>query len=346
MDDFARRLLRWHRSHGRTGLPWQRSNDPYGVWLSEIMLQQTQVGTVIPYYERFVARFPDLASLAAADIDAVLHLWSGLGYYARARNLHRAAQRIMAEFDGRFPDDLDDVMSLPGIGRSTAGAILAFSFDQRHAILDGNVKRVLTRAFAIEGYPGDSAVSRRLWALAERLTPAREVARYTQAIMDLGATVCVRGRPDCGNCPLHDGCEGRIRGIATSLPTRKRKKPRPLRSVDLLLLEDAEGRILLERRPPSGIWGGLWSLPELARDDTEPDCPLPGVAMAALEGPAPQPVRHGFTHFELEIHPRRFRLMTGVPGIMDADGHLWYNRSDPEIIGLPAVIERLLSSIN
>ncbi len=346
MKRFAPRLLDWHRQHGRTGLPWQEGKDPYHIWLSEIMLQQTQVATVIPYYQRFLERFPDVASLAAADEDAVLHLWSGLGYYARARNLHRAAQMIVTAFNGDFPDNLDDVMSLPGIGKSTAGAILAFAFQQRHPILDGNVKRVLTRCHAIEGYPGDSVISGELWKLADKLTPSKDVARYTQAIMDLGATVCTRTKPACPACPFHDDCTARQQGNPTAYPARRQRKSRPLRHVDMLVLEDGQGRVLLQKRPSTGIWGGLWSLPESEPGAETPPCPLPGGTMAPLDTADPPPIRHGFTHFELEIRPRRYHLLHHEPGTMDGTGLLWYNLAEPSDVGLPAAIQRLLSSIN
>ena len=326
-------------------LPWHRDNDPYRVWLSEIMLQQTRVDTVIPYFERFVNRFPTLESLADADADDVLHHWSGLGYYARARNLHRAARTIVTDHGGRFPDTLESVMALPGIGRSTAGAILAFCFGRREPILDGNVKRVLARFFAVPGYPGDAPVNRMLWSLADRLTPAREVGRYTQAIMDLGATVCTRSRPACPDCPLQADCRAHSRGNPGDYPAPRRKKTRPVREIQMLLLEDPEGRILLERRPHRGIWGGLWSLPEASLEKRDPCCPLPGAELEPAPDADPPPIRHGFTHFELLIHPRRFRVTAPGDGIMDAGGHLWYNPAEPPNIGLPAVVSRLLASI-
>ena len=242
---FHRRLLHWFRHHGRHDLPWQSPRDAYRVWVSEIMLQQTQVATVIPYFERFMARFPDLASLASADLDQVLHLWTGLGYYARARNLHRAAGVIVAEHGGRFPTDFEAVLALPGIGRSTAGAILAQACDQRHAILDGNVRRVLARHRAIEGWPGQKAVENTLWALAEELTPAEDVADYTQAIMDLGATVCTRSQPRCAACPLAEDCQARAAGRQADFPGRRPRKALPERHTRMLLLRDAEGQVLL-----------------------------------------------------------------------------------------------------
>ncbi|HET8551115.1 MAG TPA: A/G-specific adenine glycosylase, partial [Gammaproteobacteria bacterium] len=260
--DFAPRLLAWFASHGRHALPWQREPTPYRVWVSEIMLQQTQVATVIPYFKRFMARFPDLATLAAAPLDDVLALWSGLGYYARARNLHRAAQSAVAEYGGELPASLDELMAFPGIGRSTAGAILSLSRGQRHPILDGNVKRVLARFHAIAGWPGDKRVADRLWEFAESHTPVADCAAYTQAIMDFGATVCTRRNPACDICPMSANCEAYALGRQHDFPAPRARRGYPERNVRVLVIE-AEGAVLLEKRPPTGIWGGLWSLPEL-----------------------------------------------------------------------------------
>ena len=341
---FADKLLDWHHRHGRKNLPWQIDPTPYRIWLSEIMLQQTQVATVIPYYHRFLERFPTLTRLAGADIDEVLHLWSGLGYYARARNLHRAATIIRDRHGGRFPTRIDDLVALPGVGRSTAGAILAFSQHQRHPILDGNVKRVLTRHFMVEGDPGNAAVGRALWALADHLTPYRGVDRYTQAIMDLGASVCGRRSPDCTACPLADRCLAHRHGNPLDFPRRKAKKKRPQRSTGMLVLENESGCFLLEKRGPSGIWGGLWSLPEVPRGRKRLRCPLPGARMRPRPGSDPPPVRHGFTHFELVIQPCRYRLVDPGSGVMDDNTHIWYNPAEPQPVGLPAAIKRLLDS--
>ncbi|HVC37268.1 MAG TPA: A/G-specific adenine glycosylase, partial [Gammaproteobacteria bacterium] len=258
-------LLRWYRVHGRKDLPWQHQPTPYRVWVSEIMLQQTQVSTVIPYYGRFMMRFPDIRALANAPLDEVLHLWSGLGYYARARNLQRAAQIIRDDYGGVFPREFEKAASLPGIGRSTAGAILALACGERHAILDGNVKRVLTRLHGAKGWPGENAVAKKLWALAERHTPLKNVAAYTQAIMDLGATVCTRSRPRCLDCPIAVGCVAHIDGNETKFPTPRPRKRLPVRRTCMLLIT-CKGRVMLERRPPAGIWGGLWGFPELPAD--------------------------------------------------------------------------------
>jgi A/G-specific adenine glycosylase len=266
-------LLRWWRAHGRHDLPWQRRRTPYRVWISEIMLQQTQVTTVIPYYRGFMARFPNLRALADAPLDEVLHLWSGLGYYARARNLHRAAQLIRDEYGGRFPRRFEQIAALPGIGRSTAGAILALARGERHAILDGNVRRVLARYHAIKGWSGEKRTEARLWALTEQHTPRNNVAAYTQAIMDLGATLCTRTRPRCNECPLASGCRAHALGRETAFPARRPKKARPVRRTRMLLVT-CVNRVLLERRPPAGVWGGLWSLPTGADGNLAPchDC--------------------------------------------------------------------------
>ena len=258
---FAARLIAWQETHGRHDLPWQQTRDTYRIWLSEIMLQQTQVGTVIPYYLRFLDRFPDIATLAAATQADVLGYWAGLGYYARGRNLHRAAQLIVSEHAGRFPAAAEQIAELPGIGRSTAAAIAAFAFGARGAILDGNVKRVLTRVFGIEGFPGKPAVERELWALAESLLPENGIEIYTQGIMDLGATLCTRSRPDCGECPMRGLCVAEREGSQARLPTAKPSRQIPERQSTVSIFFDGSS-VLLERRPPTGIWGGLLALPE------------------------------------------------------------------------------------
>ena len=342
---FAARILAWYDRHGRHDLPWQREPTPYRVWVSEIMLQQTQVATVIPYYERFMQRFPDVSSLALASGDEVLHHWSGLGYYARARNLHRAARQIMTVHEGRFPDRIDLVEGLPGIGRSTAGAILSLALGQRHAILDGNVKRVLARHRAVDGWPGRSAVARRLWALAEAETPEARVADYNQAMMDLGATLCTRGTPDCGRCPVGGDCEARRQGRQADYPGRRPRKGLPVRAVQMLLLRDPRGRVLLERRPAPGLWGGLWCLPELTPDaDPVQWCRRQGLdAVGEALGLAPR--RHTFSHFHLEILPCEIPLREPGYGVMDSDRLLWYNPRRPQALGLAAPVARLLQEI-
>ncbi len=263
-NPFAQNLLGWFDTHGRKDLPWQHPRTPYRVWLSEVMLQQTQVRTVIPYFERFVEALPTLEALADAPIDRVLALWSGLGYYSRARNLHRAAQLCISEHGGALPREIDALASLPGIGRSTAGAILAQAFGLRHAILDGNVRRVLARFHGVHGWSGTSSIQRELWEYAELHTPHDRVADYTQAIMDLGATVCVRSRPLCGACPVGGNCVALRDRLTAELPTPKPSREIPTRTTTMLIVRDADGRVLLERRPPVGIWATLWSVPEIA----------------------------------------------------------------------------------
>lgn len=326
-------LLAWFERCGRKHLPWQTTPTPYRVWVSEIMLQQTQVATVIPYYERFMQRFPDVRALAAAPLDEVLHLWTGLGYYARARCLHRAAQRIVSEHQGEFPRTFDAVHALPGVGRSTAGAVLALSMSQRHPILDGNVKRVLARYFGVAGYPGAAAVEKELWTLAQRCTPAAQVAQYTQAIMDLGAAVCVRSRPLCGGCPLHEHCTARIHNRQAELPTPRPRKARPRRSAHTVILQRSDGAVLLEQRPPAGVWGGLWMFPQF--DDVAQAQRWIGGAERVVELPA---YAHTFTHFDLVLHPLLVRAAPAA-AVADADRYRWYDARRPAKIGLakPAV---------
>jgi A/G-specific adenine glycosylase len=340
-EAFQRRLLAWFDDHGRHDLPWQQDRTPYRVWVSEIMLQQTQVATVIPYFERFMARFPDVATLAGAEQDEVLHLWTGLGYYARGRNLHKAARVVIAEHGGELPLSLEALAELPGIGRSTAGAIISQSRGRRAVILDGNVKRSLTRLHAVEGWPGRSAIARRLWALADHYTPHERLADYTQAMMDFGATLCRRGTPDCARCPFGDVCVAHARGEARRFPEPKPKKALPTRTTRMLLLQDARGRVLLERRPPSGLWGGLWSLPQF--DDAQRlqawlDVHAPG---AELE-PAWPPFTHVFSHFRLAITPQPARC-AAVVGVDEA--RCWYDPLDPASIGLAAPVKSLLATL-
>lgn len=332
MKSFAPALLAWFDRAGRKHLPWQQDPTPYRVWVSEIMLQQTQVATVIGYYERFMLRFPDVRALAAAPADEVLHLWTGLGYYARARNLHRAAQLIVAEHGGEFPQTIEAAQALPGIGRSTAGAILALSRAQRHPILDGNVKRVLARYFGIEGFPGEHAVEKTLWALADECTPAGRVAHYTQAIMDLGATLCVRSRPLCAACPLAEHCVARIEGRQSALPAPRPKKIRPQRTAYVVLLVRDDGAVLLERRPPAGIWGGLWTLPQF--EEREAAQAWSGADRTTVL----PPYSHSFTHFDLTLHPLLVHA-TAAQAVADSGAYCWYEPRQPAKIGLakPAV---------
>lgn len=305
LDDLAVRVCAWQRGHGRHHLPWQGTRDPYRVWLSEIMLQQTQVTTVIPYYERFLARFPDIATLAGAEQDAVMPYWAGLGYYARARNLHRCAQVLVAEHGGHFPHSAQAIAELPGIGRSTAAAIASFSYGERSPIMDGNVKRVFTRFFGIHGYPGQRAVEQRLWGLAEyaleRAPADLDMAAYTQGLMDLGARICTRGKPQCGACPLAADCKARALGLQQVLPEPRPRRSLPERHCAMLLLH-GDGRVLLEKQPQQGLWGGLWSLPRYDSAQALADaCRNKGIAVppdARMAG-----FVHTFTHFRLHIEP-------------------------------------------
>ena len=339
--EFADRLLEWYAVEGRKDLPWQLEPTPYRVWVSEIMLQQTQVATVIPYYQKFLQRFPDVGALAAATLDEVLHLWSGLGYYARARNLHRSARLIESEFGGEFPQSLEDVMRLPGVGRSTAGAILALSCDQRYPILDGNVKRVLARCFGVEGYPGEASVEKRLWSLSEACTPGSAVADYTQAVMDLGATVCTRGNPACLLCPMNEGCVARIRNLQHRLPAPRPRSQRPTRQAWVVVALRGRHKVLLERRPPSGIWGGMWGLPEFpTRAHADQWCreQLSG-ATAAQPG---EPLRHAFSHFDYEMCPLQLNCLGKSSQLRDDDRYRWYDAENPARVGLPKPISQLI----
>jgi A/G-specific adenine glycosylase len=339
----AGQLIDWHRVHGRHDLPWQQDRTPYRVWVSEIMLQQTQVATVIGYYQRFMARFPDVRSLAVAPLDEVLHLWSGLGYYSRARNLKLAAERIVAEHGGELPGTREELAELPGIGRSTAAAILSLASGQREAILDGNVRRVLSRVFAIDGPPAAPATLRELWARAEACTPPGDNATYTQAIMDFGATVCTRHRPLCTHCPLQSDCAAFRTGRVAELPAARARRSRRTRRVIMLLAIGPDGGVLLQRRPASGVWGGLWTPPDFQTlADAQQYCGT--YLRAAALDPAPLPsMTHGFTHFDLEITPVR-ACCEGLSGIMEGPQTLWYNARQPPRVGLPAPIATLLSS--
>ncbi len=341
----APRLLRWFEEHGRRDLPWQAEPTPYRVWVSEIMLQQTQVATVIPYYLRFMESFPDVRRLADAALDDVLHHWSGLGYYARARNLHAAARVVRDEHGGEFPKQFDDVVALPGIGRSTAGAILALSRGERHAILDGNVKRVLARYFAIAGWPGKTAVLKALWEKAEAHTPDERVAAYTQAIMDLGATVCTRSSPDCPRCPLSADCAAHAAGREAEFPGKKPKqKDRPRKST-VMLLALAGDALYLERRPASGIWGGLWSLPELNAEEELADWLERRLGAAAGDVERWPPLAHSFSHYDLDIHPLAVRLAAASRTVADGDEGAWYPLGETPGVGLAAPVAKLIARL-
>lgn len=328
MRAFSSRLLKWFDRHGRHDLPWQHPRSAYRVWLAEVMLQQTQVTTAIPYYQRFLKRFPSIAALARAPQDDVLALWSGLGYYARARNLHRAAQLIVNEHGGRFPETFEAVSELPGIGRSTAGAVLAQAFGQRHAILDGNVRRVLARWAAIPGWPDAPTAQKKLWTLAESLLPRTRLADYTQALMDLGATLCTARNPGCTRCPLAADCRALKLNRVADFPGAKPRKTRPHRHTNLLLIENARGELLLERREAKGIWGGLW-------------CPPLSAASAKYPGAQRLPViHHGFSHYDLDLTPLRLRSRAKA-----GPQQRWATLEQALALGLPAPIRTLLKSL-
>jgi A/G-specific adenine glycosylase len=342
MTDFADRLLAWFDQHGRKDLPWQVA-DPYCIWVSEIMLQQTQVRTVIPYYERFMRSFPDVQALADAALDAVLEHWSGLGYYARARNLHKAAQSIRDQYDGKFPYEFNDVCALPGIGRSTAGAILALANDARHPILDGNVKRVLARHRAIFGWPGKTAVADELWAAADDNTPHERVGAYTQAIMDLGATLCTRSKPACDACPVQADCVARLTNTIEEYPGRKPKKDKPLKQTTMVLAVN-DGAVYLERRPPAGIWGGLWSLPELNGNSLHEWCrDKLNVDNRASE--SWQTLRHSFSHYDLDIEPVVVRIETVSRKVADNEDATWHPVGAAPPGGIAAPVQKLINTL-
>jgi A/G-specific adenine glycosylase len=347
--DFARRLIAWQREHGRHDLPWQNTRDPYRIWLSEIMLQQTQVSTVIPYYARFLERFPDVAALAAAPLDDVMALWAGLGYYSRARNLHRCAQAVVEQHGGAFPATVDALAELPGIGRSTAAAIASFAFAARATILDGNVKRVLARVFGVEGFPGEKRVENAMWALAESLLPdggsAADVGAYTQGLMDLGATVCGRGRPECARCPFAADCVANLTGRQRELPVARPKKTVPTRRTWMLVLFDGDA-VLLEKRPPAGIWGGLWSLPEAADEAALAERSHAFGGAGALERLTP--FTHTFTHFKLEIEPRAADVDADGARLAPEAGDsetAWVPLGNLDAYGVPAPVRKLLDSL-
>jgi A/G-specific adenine glycosylase len=343
MSDFARAVVRWQQRAGRSDLPWQGTRDPYAIWVSEIMLQQTQVATVVPFYARFMARFPDIAALAAAPLDDVMRLWSGLGYYSRARNLHRAAQLIVSEHGSVFPGTLAEIERLPGVGRSTAAAIAGFAFGARAAILDGNVKRLLARHFLVEGFPGDRAVEAELWSLAESLVPKRDVAAYIQGLMDLGALVCTTRRPGCPRCPLRGTCAALIADRVDEVPAPRPRRTVPTRTAVMAVLRNGSD-VLLEKRPASGVWGGLWSLPELATD-----VDLRGIVARRFGCEVRRvdrlaPIRHTFTHFTLEIAPMLIDVDAPAPGAAEP-GSMWMPLESAVSAALPAPVKRLLARL-
>jgi A/G-specific adenine glycosylase len=344
MSDFATRLIDWQKRHGRHDLPWQNTRDPYAIWVSEIMLQQTQVNAVIAYYQRFMQRFPTLASLAAAEQEEVLQYWSGLGYYSRARNLHNAAQAIMDDYGGIFPNDFELIQALPGIGRSTAAAIVSFAYDSPQPILDGNVKRVFARHFLVEGWPGLPKIEKQLWQLAEQLLPEQGMVAYTQGLMDLGATLCTRSRPQCNVCPVMQTCQAFLHDRTGSLPTSKPRKTVPQRHVTMMLL--LRGReVMLEKRPPAGIWGGLWSLPEIAPEDSATDIARNRYGASVESLATLPPLNHAFTHFKLEITPQPLRVLKTTP-CMQERVVVWMDIEDAIGAALPTPVRSILQSLH
>ncbi len=343
MPNFSSNLIAWQKQHGRHDLPWQNTTDPYAIWVSEIMLQQTQVTAVIGYYSKFMQRFPTIAALAAATQDEVLQHWSGLGYYSRARNLHNAAQTIMDEHNGVFPQDFATIQTLSGIGRSTAAAIASFAFNQVQTILDGNVKRVLTRHFAIDGWPGTPKIEKELWLLAEQLLPQTDMVAYTQGLMDLGATLCTRSKPQCGRCPLSTSCAALQQQRVTQLPTPKPRKATPEKHTTMLVLLEGDN-VMLEKRPPTGIWGGLWSFPELAADSDYINIAEQRFGVSVQPEKALPRLSHAFTHFKLHITPQpltvtKRALRAGEPG------PIWLNIEDAISAAIPTPVRKILQSL-
>jgi len=333
VPDFAQKLIQWQRRHGRHGLPWQGTRDPYRVWLSEIMLQQTQVAAVIPYFERFLARFPDIVALAGASEDEVLRLWSGLGYYARGRNLLRAARQVAKA--GRFPDTPGDIQNLPGVGPSTAAAIAVFAFGRRAAILDGNVKRVLARRFGVEGEKAQ-------WVLAQKLLPARGIETYTQALMDLGATICTRSGPHCDVCPVAKDCVALREDRVAELPAPRKRKPLPLKHATWLVLLH-KGQVLLERRPGTGIWGGLWTFPEGEEKGASAYCARKFACEVERAQRLPL-IEHGFTHFRLNIRPLQCNVRKKLQ-CAESPGLVWLDIEEAAQAAVPTPVRALLNSL-
>jgi A/G-specific adenine glycosylase len=357
LDSFDLKLIRWQEKHGRHHLPWQNTHDPYAIWLSEIMLQQTQVSTVIPYYQRFLQNFPDIRSLAQASLDEVMVRWSGLGYYSRGRNLHRAARLIVTDHLGKFPATADMILKLPGIGRSTAAAIAVFAYGERCAILDGNVKRVLSRCFGIEGYPGNKKNETLLWQKAEELLPPLDntagkntkgrVEAYTQALMDLGATVCTRSKPKCGPCPLRLDCVAFRGDLIDKLPSPRPRKPLPKKETVVLVLMN-EGKILLEKRPPQGIWGSMWCLPEMpVSENAMEHCKHRfGMELRASREMKMQPFDHTFTHFKLRIHPQLLQFISFSSTAVQHEGaSTWATLDDALQSAIPAPVRKIFMNM-
>ena len=340
---FAEQLLIWFDQHGRNHLPWQKNRTGYRVWVSEIMLQQTQVVTVIPYFERFMERFPAAKDLAEADVDEVLSLWTGLGYYSRARNLHDSAIAIAEQHQGNMPKNIDALIALKGIGRSTAGAILSQAYNEPGIILDGNVKRLLTRLHAIEGWPGQSKIDKQLWQIATELTPNQRNADYTQAIMDIGATICKPKQPLCVACPMQARCKALAEDQVATIPTPKPKKLIPHKTISVLLIKNKQGQTLLEQRPNTGIWGGLWSLPEFA-DLKSLQTQLALDGLPTNTQPI-TPIKHVFSHYKLTIEPHLLVLENTPKKVSEKAKSQWYDTQQLHTIGLATPIKKLLEKI-
>jgi len=343
MTDFSNKVLKWFDQHGRKNLPWQLNINPYRVWVSEIMLQQTQVKTVIPYYNKFMQSFPDVQTLADANQDSVLKHWSGLGYYARARNLHKAAKQVSHDFDGNFPQTLDEMQSLSGIGRSTAAAILSISHNQAEAILDGNVKRVLCRVYAVEGWPGKSLVLKQLWKLAENVLPKKRNADYSQAMMDLGATLCTRSKPQCCNCPLKSDCLALKQQRQMDFPEKKPKKALPEKNTVMLIIKNKEQAIFMQKRPPTGIWGSLWCFPQFDNKEQASEWLQQQYNESLESADSLATLSHTFSHFRLHIHPLIIESKAPINlGVMENKDSLWYNVTTEFNGGLAAPVTKLI----
>jgi A/G-specific adenine glycosylase len=346
MSSFATRLIDWQKLHGRHDLPWQNTHDPYAIWVSEIMLQQTQVTAVMGYYARFMQRFPTIASLANASQEEVLQYWSGLGYYSRARNLHQAAIDIVEKHQGQFPQDFETIQTLPGIGRSTAAAIASFAFGEVQTILDGNVKRVLARHFCVEGWPGTPVIEKQLWAMAESLLPQQDMVAYTQGLMDLGATLCTRSKPQCRMCPVNNTCQAYQQDRVATLPTPKPRKAIPERHIKMLIMLHGN-TVMLEKRPASGIWGGLWSLPEIEVHEDTAATVLQrfGVSLDAAERSISLPrLSHAFTHFKLHIEPHAVTLAMPTAKTQ-AKSHIWLQIDEALNSAIPTPVKTLLANL-
>lgn len=345
-NSVSKKLLSWFDKHGRKNLPWQQNKTPYRVWISEIMLQQTQVATVIPYYQKFMASFPDIITLANADEDEVLNHWSGLGYYARARNLHKTAKIVRDEYNGDFPAEFDSVLALPGIGRSTAGAVLSLSLGQHHVILDGNVKRVMARLHCIEGWYGHLKVQNELWGVASLHTPEKRVADYNQAIMDLGATLCVRGKNvQCNSCPLHEDCSAYQTNQVSTFPYSKPKKTIPVRKTQMLMICNENNDVYIEKRPPAGIWGGLWSLPQLDEDENLEQWCKTNISHEISDLSSWDEVRHTFSHFHLDITPVLVKVKNHKNIVMEEKATVWYKLGQNQDRGYATPVMKLLQKL-